>query len=234
MDVQTMSMDTRIAAIHYKDYRKKVRAHREKRIADARAKITEGNRVRRGAYSQISLIEKEDTILMASYREMAKGNRLINVESALRTAGLDKQQCPKLAMARASWKECFFIARYNHQGCQFNERQWTENVDKDGFSKNGAFTVPQPTFGFNVSNAEWRKTNNHPALPLKAIVPAIPLHLRPDGDLSEYYILWEAEWKYVPPVDPILLKHVAGYIYSVLAQWDLTPIERAVLEGRIA
>jgi hypothetical protein len=29
------------------------------------------------------------------------------------------------------------------------------------------------------------------------------------------------------------LKHISGPMYSVITQWDLTPVERAVLEGRI-
>ena len=34
-------------------------------------------------------------------------------------------------------------------------------------------------------------------------------------------------------VDPILLRHIAGHMYAVLAQWDLTPLERSVIEKRI-
>lgn len=65
------------------------------------------------------------------------------------------------------------------------------------------------------------------------MVPSVPVWLRPEGHLSEYHILWEAEWEVAPPVDPILLKYVSGPMYAVIAQWDLTPVERAVLEGRI-
>lgn len=45
-------------------------------------------------------------------------------------------------------------------------------------------------------------------------------------------ILWEAEWQAVPPKDPALLRHLGGDLYAVVAVWDLTELERAVLGGR--
>lgn len=41
-------------------------------------------------------------------------------------------------------------------------------------------------------------------------------------------------WQPVPPTDPLLLRHLHGDLYAVLAAWDLTPLERAVLAGRFA
>jgi hypothetical protein len=45
-------------------------------------------------------------------------------------------------------------------------------------------------------------------------------------------ILWEAEWQHVPS-DPLLLRHITGPLYAVLASWDLTELERAVLSRRL-
>jgi hypothetical protein len=36
----------------------------------------------------------------------------------------------------------------------------------------------------------------------------------------------------MPPEDPALLKHIGGDLYAVLAVWNLTELERAVLSGR--
>lgn len=36
------------------------------------------------------------------------------------------------------------------------------------------------------------------------------------------------------PVDPALLKHIGGDLYAVVATWDLTDLERAVLDGHRA
>ena len=66
-------------------------------------------------------------------------------------------------------------------------------------------------------------------------VPTIPPHLLPKGNLyrGKYYILWEVEdWEEVPR-DPILLKRLTKNLFAVLAQWDLTPLEQAIIRGRI-
>jgi len=239
MHVEPMTMDPRIAAIHFKDYRKKVREHRAQRIAAAKSEITEGNKMRRGAYSKLSLIEQEDTVLMESYRAMAKGARIINVASVIREAGLDKvQQLPKLAIARANWKDCYL--RIEKNMLWFTSQTYIRTGWKD------AGRVLEPTkvvqfmgdlLGAELTNEAWRKQNSFPSLVYpyqKAVVPLIPIQLRPTGDLVDYFILWEAKWEKEVPLDPLLLKHVAGHMYSVVAQWDLTPLEQAVLEGRIS
>jgi hypothetical protein len=35
------------------------------------------------------------------------------------------------------------------------------------------------------------------------------------------------------PVDPLLVRHLQGSLYAIVAAWDLTPLERAVLMGRL-
>lgn len=69
--------------------------------------------------------------------------------------------------------------------------------------------------------------------PYSALVPLVPAPIRPRGALDGYRILFEPKWEPVPPVDPMLLKHLHGALYVVLAHWDLTPLERAVLAGRL-
>jgi hypothetical protein len=49
-------------------------------------------------------------------------------------------------------------------------------------------------------------------------------------ELSNYHILWEADWEDAP-VDPILLKQIDGNFFAVIAQWDLTNVERMVLRS---
>jgi hypothetical protein len=65
------------------------------------------------------------------------------------------------------------------------------------------------------------------------MVPTVPPPLRPSRHLDDYYTLWDANWKLVPPEDPALLQHVGGDLYAVVAVWDLTPLERAVLSNRL-
>ena len=64
-------------------------------------------------------------------------------------------------------------------------------------------------------------------------MPIIPAPIRPKAmDLSRYFVLFEAEWQAIPPKDPLLLSRLSGSLYVILAAWDLTELERAVLAGR--
>ncbi len=65
----------------------------------------------------------------------------------------------------------------------------------------------------------------------EAMAPIVPPKLRPRlRRLRHCHILWEVEqWKLVPPRDPALIRHIRGDLWAVLAQWDLTELERAVL-----
>jgi len=67
----------------------------------------------------------------------------------------------------------------------------------------------------------------------EAAVPLIPVHLRPKAALSNYHILWEAEWTKRYPVDPYLLRRFGGDAWLVVAAWDLTDVERAVMGSRL-
>jgi hypothetical protein len=243
MDVQMLEMDPRIAAIHYKDYRKKVREARTARVTAMKAEITEGNKKRVNAYKNLSQLEKEDIVMMESYRAMAKGQRIINVANAIRGAALDLEKyLPVLAIARADWVNCHlrFDTSPPFNNVVFSESpwlntNWRSNAAKRYIDPKKVIPFMSSIFGAELTNAEWRKGRNLPvANTQRAVVPTIPVHLRPAGDLSEYFILFEAEWDKHAPPDPLLLKHVGGHMYSVLAQWDLTDVEKAVLEGRFA
>ncbi len=234
MNVQIMQMDPRIAAIHYKDYRKKVREHKQLRLKAAEEKIKEGGKLFRAGRAERSLLEKEDEVLMQSYREMSKGMRLVNVASAIVGAGLKKDVLlPELAIARADWTECYLhVQQWGDTQIFFAKERWLQKYG-NGY-KNNPISFPGGMFPAELTNTQWRRTNSKPACPVKTVVPSIPVQLRPAGDLSQFCILWEVEkWDATPPVDPLLLKHVSGHFYTVLAQWDLTPLERAVLSGRI-
>jgi len=243
MEVQAISMDPRIAAIHFKDYRKKVREARTARVTALKGEITDGNKKRVNAYKNLSLLEKEDIVTMESYRAMAKGHRIINVANAIRGAGLcTEKQLPVLAIARANWENCHlrFDTNSGFNSVVFSQdpwlnTNWRSNAAKRFIDPKRVIPFLSSIFGAELTNAEWRKGRSLPvANTQRAVVPTIPVHLRPAGDLSEYFILFEAEWDKHAPPDPLLLKHVAGHMYSVLAQWDLTDVEKAVLEGRFA
>lgn len=227
MHVETIQMDPRIARIHHRDYVAKVRDNNKKRakLANAKAKElrTEANRIHIPRSQQ----EKEDLELLSSYRMLARGERIINLHRVIWQAGLNIDNQPNFAIAGAHWEDCHFSFETGPVRAQFSMKEWLSSNGKKDRYVLPLVGAPEEFQTFESRKAlGWSK--------LKAKVPRIPAHLTPAGDLSDYHILWEAEWQKVPPSDPLLLKRIpdSDKFFVILAQWDLTPLEQQVLEGR--
>lgn len=219
MNVEIIKMDPRIARIHYNDYRKRCRANREarkKRIEDAAGEYA----IRQAA--ELQRIEREDQELLKAYRALYRGQQIIDVVQAVRKAGVDPvKRLPLLAICRADYESVIFRTGSN---AHTDPRPYRSRGDASS-------VVPSNAYPAEITNAAWRTGQNLPSW-ASALVPIVPAQLRPD-DLSKYYILWEAEWKAEAPKDPLLLSRVNATMFSVVAQWDLTPLEQRVLEGRL-
>lgn len=225
MNIQPIEMDPRVARVHYRQYRKKVREALDarKREIYERNAVAGGENVRR-ARVEISRMEKEDQELAKAYRAMSLGARIINLPSVLKSAGLNEQKLPKLAVCPANAEWCWL--KQDGSDWMFSRTDhWKPKLDDQ-------VRVPRSTFGEELSDIVWRMRNKLPVLPVRAMVPSIPVRLRPSS-LENYFILWDAVWEKAPPVDPLLLRRVTDSLYSIVAHWDLTPIERSVLEGRL-
>lgn len=148
-----------------------------------------------------------DRTLMKAYQALCKGKRIINVETAIVEAGMNANNLPRLAIARADW----IHVTYSRTDRRFSESrlgEWDRRTKK--------ITVRGLPFDGNRQSRE-------------AMVPSIPPRFRPKGSLRNYYILFDAVWKRSPPIDPILLQPIEWPMCAVLAVWDLTPLERSVL-----
>lgn len=220
MQVETMKLDPRIASIYYKDYRKSVLAHKKERL-------------KRGDAAKKSEIEKEDEIFKAMYRALAQGKTILNLATVLGDAGLNDDGLPCLAVARADWTMCTLQVEHDH--VVFAKNRWPRWTWRSHRYTDGSLAFRQTVFAPELWSRPAREAMKYKPLGgREAVVPSIPMHLRPTDSIERYHILWEAVWTKSPPVDPILLRHIAGHMYVVLAQWDLTPIERSVLERRIS
>jgi hypothetical protein len=152
-----------------------------------------------------------DAEIAAIYKRIAQGKTVIRALESIRAAGLNADGFPKLAICRADMQVCSWHPRRN--ACDFGESFGRSNSRK---------TV----------RMEWEGLNS-PAWKAEAIVPIIPVHLRPRRGLANYHILWEAEWTKRYPVDPYLLRRFGGDAWLVVAAWDLTDVERAVMSSRL-
>lgn len=172
--------------------------------------------------------------LEEGYAALAKGTPLLNLDDVFRDVALDEKSRPKLAIARADQKQVYFEWRNNDQRALFDtaclhrnnvrHRSYRIAVNMNRRHGRTQTTSRGETYGVAVTGY--------------ALIPLVPADVRPQfGLLKDLFILWEVDqWADEkigarPPHDPMLLKHLGGALYAVLAQWDLTELERAVLGG---
>lgn len=160
----------------------------------------------------------EYAALKNAYRELSRGRQIIDLVATIRTGGVDQLHRPKLAVIRADAKLCWFYYDGNMPVFSMDGSRWSARGNEKATKR---MRLPTGLFG----EPSGVNRNRHS----RAVVPSIPPGLMPAGSLERYHILWEAEWESLP-VDPVLLRHLGRNLYVVLAQWGLTPLERAVLQ----
>ena len=152
------------------------------------------------------------------YKAIEQGRMVIRALASIAAAGLGDDGLPKLAIVRADAEQCHLHLR-SDGGARFATKPWSRDAHWRTY-----VDVPAGSF------PEARKIGRHYA----AMTPLVPIHLRPRRGLANYHILFEAEWRPIPPKDPMLLQRVGrSDLWIVRAAWDLTEIERAVLAGRL-
>ena len=163
-----------------------------------------------------------------AYQLIAVGRMVIQALESVRLAGLYTEGVgvgfPKLALCRADALAC--TAQMGHDGsCTMT----ADNARVRTSFRHNWQAIPSRSVTTWVSGSfvrvpnvkNWRAT---------ALVPAAPLHLRPKRGLANYHVLWEAEWSRLPPHDPLLVRRIGkGDLWVVVAQWNLTAVERAAL-----
>lgn len=177
----------------------------------------------------------DDKIAMAGYEAMAEGHVLIDLAQVMSAAGTDDKGFPKLAVGRADLTAVSVEMHSDGAAVFFTtdgrgyQTYWTYNRGKTDQTKDTRNVfLPIGTFGHIPRD-------RYAVREAKALVPRIPPQYRPPvSRLAEHYILWEAVWTPQVPVDPYLLKPIGGYIYAVVAEWDLTPLEQAVMRSQLA
>ncbi len=237
MEVETMKSDPGLARVHYERYRDSVKAARAARLEEAKRNITETGRALRKARSERTLLERNDEELAKAYKALSEGKTLIDLPQVLEDAGVCGQNLPLLAVAGADWQWVHLFTPDSWRHKKHRQRIWfadkNSTYDYRANQTKGFLSFNRDIFPTELWNDHWRRNNKFRALPVKAMVPTVPPHLRPDK-LGEFFILWEAIWEAAPPVDPILLSKVNDTMYAVVAEWDLTELEQKVLKGRLS
>jgi hypothetical protein len=154
-----------------------------------------------------------DAEIEAIYKRIAQGKTVIRALTSICAAGLNAEGLPKLAIARAD-EQTIYWRTYNGYGHFVPMNGWRESR-----AESRRLRVDWPNL-----------THQHKEA--RAAVPLIPVHLRPQRGIQNYHILWEADWHEIPK-DPYLLRRFSGDAWLVVAAWDLTEVERAVMAHRL-
>jgi hypothetical protein len=158
--------------------------------------------------------------LKGLYYHMKEDRKVIDIFEAFKFTGLNEKNEPKLAIAKADSKYITFVKQDRKRG-YFSEYK---NKDSVCLPEN-TFTVDFP----RVPNSNWNFINER----IRTRVPIVTANKLPTkGNLKDYYILWEVDsWENVPK-DPFLLKRISNNLFVIISSWNLTKLERALINGR--
>lgn len=172
------------------------------------------------------------------YGHMTHGGKVIDIFKAFKDTGLNHKGNPQIAICRADAKKCYLqklhdgAAVFSHIPLKRWDTRWSARKTQKEIE------VPNETFIWK--NSLGKKATYQSQIEnsqLSTIAPIIPPHIlieKVKYKLKNYHILWEVEeWKPEPPRDPILLKQITTNLFGVLATWDLTEIERAIIKAHI-
>lgn len=163
--------------------------------------------------------EAEYVAIRKAYEAVEQGGKLVDVDAAIRHGGFDEKMRPRIAIARADRKVVSYRCYRSDEGL---------------FLTHNGYERRYPALENRIRLAERCRESVHAF----ARVPLVPADVRPaTGQLRDWHVLFEVDqWFERHPDrvsrDPYLLKHVAGSLYVVLAEWDLTDLEIAVLSAR--
>ena len=171
--------------------------------------------------------------LAVVHQNLAAGRKLLSVNKAMEIGGVKSNGYPTLAIANASARWTWFIrdagrihdndGRWDHPAVAFVS-EYGENPGwpiKNSWKR----ATRNSVFRFLSNHFPIRMNEGH----IAARVPIVPATMLPKFGLRNYCILWEADWE-AAPKDPLLLRRITREWYSVEAEWNLTRIERMVLE----
>ena len=168
------------------------------------------------------------------YYHLSKGEKILDIYEVFKQSGVNEDGEPKLGIVRADASKCVFHKQSLGAG------RFSESIDWRDKEIPARFDVILPSNTF----PEWKTQEQSPDVEnwdfhpiirrnIQTKTPICPPHLLPEGKLDNYYILFEVDkWNEMPVAkDPFLLKRINSNAFIVLAEWELTEVEQAVIRG---
>jgi hypothetical protein len=171
---------------------------------------------------------QEYELAAKAYEMMTEGYPLLNLTEVFAQTGLGEDGRPRLAIARADREEVEVSVNPRVEQIIFSSLKRSSWFDYGDYVGSLLVRVPY----YLAPGAKLIRGF--------ALVPMIPADVRATvkGQDKDHFVLWEVEqWAdrsqtSIAPYDPYLIKHVAGDLYAVVAEWDLTELERAIMAER--
>lgn len=163
--------------------------------------------------------------ILETLRQLKMGKTVLSLSQAIAGGGTDEHGRPKLAVCRADTHWVWFCPSHIWRGANFHCFVSDSRPQRDSWMSNTWSTKNFTSKCLGVRANLLVTTRTDRAI---AQAPLIPPSVRPRSHLSRYHVLFEADWQ-DPPRDPLLLRKIAPDLYVVLAQWDLTEVERLAL-----
>lgn len=184
--------------------------------------------------------DAEYETLARGYEQLVDGKPVLSLEAAIRGAPCDDKDRPRLAIGRADREQVKF--------------EWAAHRERAIFDTSRSPTTRSETLWRTIDMGrqhEYRaryawEDESAPLRPQRvegwALLPLVPAEvvqlIGGGSNLRHFFVLWEVEqWADRPIVaepdrDPYLLRHLGGDLYAVVAEWELTELERLVMVGR--
>lgn len=163
--------------------------------------------------------------LLSIYGHLQHGGKIIDIPKTFAKTGLRVDDLPKLGIVPVNAKYCHLYKKSNG-GAIFSiedKRTW------ETYARKNDVELPPDTFNWtDLENSRW--VTLAPVIPPRIHVE-IACRIIPEN----YHILYEVEvWnKSNPPKDPILGRMLTKNLFGIIATWDLTDLERKIIQGRI-
>lgn len=183
------------------------------------------------------------------YEIAARGGRLLRLSLVFEGCPRDERGRPRLAIARADRRQVKVTV--GDRADEFDARDRFSSWGRGGRLRDGLIPVMRPFVPAGLATWRQEKTLANPsnanyyrnlAVAGYSLVPIVPPDLlsrrRAQFQQGRLFILWEVErWaddpiRSNPDRDPYLLRRVSDDMFEVLAEWDLTPLEMAIMQDR--
>ncbi len=154
-------------------------------------------------------------------KAIASGHRVIDLAATIGLVGLNKQHLPKIGICD-SGGEAFYSYDEDEHGRYCHAFAPCQDADQEDH-----IFLPENTLKrYSIQGESW----------YKAVCPPIPAEIRkqikPNDRIAFEVKEWDNAGQQPQLGDPVVLRHLQGGKYAVVAEWDLTTLEKKIF-GKI-